>query len=91
MTIIQPRRVAAMSLALRVASEFKSAVGELVGYNVRFNRKLSRGSKIVFQTDGMLIKEQINDVQLNRYNIIVIDEVHERNTNTDLIIALVKD
>lgn len=52
---------------------------------------MSKQTKIIFQTDGMLIKEQINNIELNRYNIIVIDEVHERNTNTDLIIALIKD
>jgi len=91
LTIVQPRRVAAVSLAMRVAHELDSPLGQLVGYNVRFNKLLSPQTKVVFQTDGMLIREQINDITLSQYDFIVIDEVHERNTNTDLIIALLMD
>jgi len=91
MTIVEPRRVAAVSLAMRVAQELQSELGNLVGFNVRFNKKLSIHTKIIFQTDGMLIKEQIHDVMLPAYNIIVIDEVHERNSNTDMLIALITD
>mmetsp|Transcript_12621 Transcript_12621/g.29020 ORF Transcript_12621/g.29020 Transcript_12621/m.29020 type:complete len:646 (-) Transcript_12621:1648-3585(-) len=88
--ITQPRRVAATSVARRVADEFGCRVGEEVGYTVRFEDTTSQRTKIKFMTDGMLLRELMLDVELRRYSTIVLDEAHERSLNTELLLALVK-
>mmetsp|Transcript_27840 Transcript_27840/g.54151 ORF Transcript_27840/g.54151 Transcript_27840/m.54151 type:complete len:491 (+) Transcript_27840:142-1614(+) len=74
----QPRRIAAISLAVRVSRERKSLVGNLVGYAVRFEENLSKETIIKYITDGLLIKDSFNDPLLNDYFCIILDEAHER-------------
>eukprot|EP00178_Gracilaria_changii_P015190 TRINITY_DN4256_c0_g1_i1.p1 TRINITY_DN4256_c0_g1~~TRINITY_DN4256_c0_g1_i1.p1 ORF type:complete len:917 (-),score=160.82 TRINITY_DN4256_c0_g1_i1:2291-4969(-) len=85
--VTQPRRVAAVTCAKRVAFEMNSKPGTLVGYHIRHDATLAQHTKIKFVTDGVLLREVENDVLLQRYSAIVIDEVHERSLNTDLLLA----
>jgi len=89
--ITQPRRVAAVSLSKRVADETRTELGSLVGYRVRFEDNSSNNTKILFQTDGMLLREAMIDPCLKRYNWIILDEAHERTVNTDILFGVVKD
>lgn len=86
----QPRRVAAINLAARVSQECGQPLGELVGYRVRFDEKLSYKTKIKFVTDGMLLREAILDPALSNYAVVILDEVHERSVNSDVLMALLK-
>ena len=86
----QPRRVAAMTVAERVALEQNTAVGERVGYSVRFDDKTSSRTKIKFMTDGMMLREAIGDRNLSRYSFIILDEAHERTVQTDILFGIVK-
>ncbi|CAH2007511.1 unnamed protein product [Acanthoscelides obtectus] len=90
--VTQPRRVAAISIATRVAAEIGQGtqVGELVGYSVRFQDETSKKTKIKFMTDGMLLREAIFDRQLMEYNVIILDEAHERTIHTDVLFGIVK-
>lgn len=89
--VTQPRRVAATSLAARVAEEQNVALGSRVGYAVRFNERHDASTKIKYVTDGMLVRELLSDPLLSHYGAIVIDEAHERTLNTDLLITRLKD
>lgn len=94
--ITQPRRVAAISLARRVAEEMGSFMGTQspsakVGYNVRFDNATGPGTKIKFLTEGMLLQEMLRDSELSQYSAIVVDEVHERSVNVDLILGFLKN
>ena len=75
--ITQPRRVAALSIAHRVSDELNSKIGDVVGYSVRFAEKTSKNTKIKYVTDGMLVRECIIDPLLEKYSVVIIDEVHE--------------
>lgn len=86
----QPRRVAAMSVAQRVADELDVRCGEEVGYVVRFEDRRSERTRVVFATDGMLLREAQTDPRLSQYEIIIIDEAHERTVNTDLLLGFLK-
>eukprot|EP00762_Andalucia_godoyi_P002115 ANDGO_02553.mRNA.1 ATP-dependent RNA helicase dhx8 len=88
--ITQPRRVAAMSLASRVAQEVGSVVGDIVGYSIRFEDKTSEKTRIRFVTDGVLLRELIDDPKLSSYDFLVLDEAHERSLHTDVLFALTK-
>ncbi len=88
--VTQPRKVAATSLAARVALEQNVSVGDLVGYSVRFDEASSSTTRIKYVTDGMLIRELLSDPLLSRYNIIIIDEAHERTLRTDLLLTNLK-
>ena len=88
--ITQPRRVAAISLAQRVSQESGTECGSLVGYSVRFDDKSWKGTKLKYVTDGMLMRELLNDQLLTNYGVIIIDEAHERTLRTDLIIGTLK-
>ncbi|PHJ25062.1 helicase [Cystoisospora suis] len=89
--VTQPRRVAAISLARRVSHELhEPAVGNLVGYRVRFEEVSSAKTSLMYLTDGMLIREAIRDSLLSRYSILILDEAHERSTKTDVLLGLVK-
>lgn len=86
----QPRRVAAMSVAKRVAEEVGCKLGEEVGYTVRFDDCTSASTRIKYMTDGMLQREILMDGDLKRYSAIMLDEAHERTIATDVLFALLK-
>ena len=86
----QPRRIAARSVASRIAQELSSPLGEVVGYKVRFNDKLSQDSYIKLMTDGILLAETQGDRYLNAYDTIIIDEAHERSLNIDFLLGYLK-
>lgn len=93
--ITQPRRVAAISLARRVAEEMGSPLGSSspaskVGYSVRFDDNSSPSMRIKFLTEGMLLQEMLRDATLSQYSCVVVDEVHERSVNVDLILGFLK-
>ncbi|KAK4188054.1 P-loop containing nucleoside triphosphate hydrolase protein [Podospora australis] len=87
----QPRRVAAMSVAARVADEMGVKVGKEVGYSIRFEDCTSDKTILKYMTDGMLLREMVTSPTLEGYNAIVIDEAHERTVHTDILLALIKD
>ena len=86
----QPRRIAARSVAQRVAEELKSEFGGLVGYKVRFTDKVRRDTKIKFMTDGILLAESQGDPLLSAYSCIVVDEAHERSLNIDFLLGYLR-
>ncbi|GMM57962.1 DEAH-box ATP-dependent RNA helicase [Maudiozyma humilis] len=86
----QPRRVAAMSVAQRVAEEMDVKLGEEVGYSIRFENKTSNKTILKYMTDGMLLREAMEDHNLSRYSCIVLDEAHERTLATDILMGLLK-
>ena len=86
----QPRRVAAVSLATFVAQERRCNLGELVGYNVRFENVSSFKTKLKYLTDGMLLREALLDPDLLSYSYVILDEVHERSIHTDVLLGVVK-
>ena len=87
----QPRRVAAMSIAKRVSQEMEVELGEQVGYTVRFDDKTSKNTLIKYVTDGLLLKEATTDHTLKKYQIIIIDEAHERTLSTDILFGFLKE
>ncbi|KAJ2851034.1 DEAH-box ATP-dependent RNA helicase prp22 [Coemansia brasiliensis] len=87
----QPRRVAATSVAKRVAEEVGCRLGAEVGYTIRYEDCTSPETKIKYCTDGMLIREILMDSELRRYSVIMLDEAHERGLNTDVLFGLLKD
>ena len=89
--ITQPRRVAAISISMRVSEELNSPIGNLVGYSVRFKEKISNNTKIKFVTDGMLVRECIIDKYLSKYSYIILDEIHERSIHSDILLSICKD
>jgi ATP-dependent RNA helicase DDX35 len=87
----QPRRIAATSLAERVAQEAGCVLGTDVGYSVRFDHCFSDElTKVKFLTDGMLLREVMLDPLLARYSVIMVDEAHERHLDTDILLGLLK-
>ncbi|CAM9912006.1 unnamed protein product, partial [Phaeothamnion confervicola] len=87
----QPRRVAAMSVAKRVAEEFGCELGQEVGYTIRFEDCTSPDTVIKYMTDGMLMREYLADNDLTKYTAIMLDEAHERTIHTDVLFGLLKD
>lgn len=88
--ITQPRRVAAINLARRVADEACTELGDLVGYSVRFDRKTSRNTKLKYLTEGSLLQEMLRDPLLGAYDCVILDEVHERSVDCDLLLGYLK-
>jgi hypothetical protein len=88
--VTQPRRVAAITLASRVAHEQATNVGGLVGYAVRFEERAGPYTKIKYMTDGMLGRELLSDPMLRKYSVIIVDEAHERTLRTDLLLTSLK-
>lgn len=89
-SVCQPRRVAATTVALRVAEEFGCEVGKEVGYSIRFEDVTSGNTRIKFLTDGLLIREALVDPLLSRYSVIMVDEAHERSISSDILLGLLK-
>ncbi|OJK02939.1 hypothetical protein ASPACDRAFT_76039 [Aspergillus aculeatus ATCC 16872] len=88
--ITQPRRVAATTVAARVAEEMRCKLGEEVGYSIRFEDLTSASTRIKFLTDGMLLREALVDPLLSRYSVIMVDEAHERSLSTDVLLGVLK-
>ncbi|EMA3773819.1 ATP-dependent RNA helicase HrpA [Vibrio cholerae] len=86
----QPRRLAARSVANRIAEEMETELGGFVGYKVRFTDQISDQTQIKLMTDGILLAEIQNDRFLNQYDTIIIDEAHERSLNIDFILGYLK-
>jgi ATP-dependent helicase HrpA len=86
----QPRRIAASSVAKRIAEELKSPLGEVVGYKVRFQDRLQAGASVKLMTDGILLAETQNDPLLRAYDTIIIDEAHERSLNIDFLLGYLR-
>ncbi|GAB1600938.1 pre-mRNA-splicing factor ATP-dependent RNA helicase DHX16 [Argonauta hians] len=87
----QPRRVAAMSVASRVAEEMSFKLGNEVGYSIRFEDCTSERTILKYMTDGMLLREFLSEPDLASYSVIIVDEAHERTLHTDILFGLVKD
>jgi ATP-dependent helicase HrpA len=83
----QPRRIAASSVAQRIAAELDSTLGEVVGYKVRFTDRLSPGASVKLMTDGILLAETQSDPLLTAYDTIIVDEAHERSLNIDFLLG----
>ncbi|KAL9420720.1 hypothetical protein AB3S75_038318 [Citrus x aurantiifolia] len=88
--VTQPRRVAAVSVARRVAQELAVRLGEEVGYAIRFEDRTSERTLIKYLTDGVLLREILSNPDLSPYSVIILDEAHERSLNTDILLGLVK-
>eukprot|EP01084_Bolivina_argentea_P193595 332127_1 len=86
----QPRRVAAMTLARRVAEEMGTPLGERCGYSVRFDDKTGQETVVKYVTDGVLLREAMSDALLTCYDVLVLDEAHERSLRTDVLFGLVR-
>uniref|UniRef100_A0A8C4EA30 RNA helicase n=1 Tax=Dicentrarchus labrax TaxID=13489 RepID=A0A8C4EA30_DICLA len=88
--ITQPRRVAAITVAQRVAQEMQCTLGREVGYQVRFDDCTSQDTVVKYMTDGCLLREVLADPVLSQYSVVILDEVHERSLNTDILLGLLK-
>ena len=87
----QPRRVAAMSVAKRVSEEVGCELGEEVGYAIRFDSCVTDKTVIKYMTDGVLLRESLNEPDLDSYSAIIMDEAHERSLNTDVLFGILKN
>lgn len=87
----QPRRIAAITVAQRVADEQGVPLGAGVGFAVRFDNRSGPQTKIKYMTDGLLIREAISDPLLKSYSVIFVDEAHERTLNTDVLLGLLRE
>ncbi len=86
----QPRRIAASSVAKRIAEELKTPLGEVVGFKVRFQDRLSKDASVKLMTDGILLAETQNDPLLEAYDTLIIDEAHERSLNIDFLLGYLR-
>ncbi len=86
----QPRRLAATTVARRIAEEIGTPLGVNVGYKIRFNEKFTPGASIKLMTDGILLAETLHDRQLRQYDTIIVDEAHERSLNIDFLLGYLK-
>ncbi|KAK9707499.1 hypothetical protein RND81_07G201800 [Saponaria officinalis] len=88
--VTQPPRVAAVSVARRVAQEMDVRLGEEVGYAIRFEDRTCEKTKIKYLTDGVLLRESLSNSELSAYSVVILDEAHERSLNMDILMGLVK-
>lgn len=87
----QPRRVAAISVAARVASEMNVTLGNEVGYIIRFEDITNKSTRIIYMTDGVLTRESLLSHELDKYSVIILDEAHERSLNTDVLFGILRE
>ncbi len=87
----QPRRIAASSVAKRIAEELNTPLGEVVGYKVRFTDRLQKGASVKLMTDGILLAETQSDPLLQAYDTLIIDEAHERSLNIDFLLGYLRE
>lgn len=80
-----------MSVAKRVSEEMDVTLGQEVGYTIRFEDKSSQKTILKYLTDGMLLRESMNDPSLSKYGVIILDEAHERTLSTDILFGLIKE
>ena len=88
--VVQQRRIAARFLAQRVAQITKTQVGDIIGYQVRFDDKTSVNTKIIYLTDGLLLRKILSDKLLSRVGLVIFDEFHERSIQMDVALALLR-
>lgn len=88
--VTQPRRLAAVTMARRLAEELQTPLGARVGYRHRFERRTSPSTQFLFMTDGILLAETRDDPLLKRYSVIIVDEAHERSLNIDFLLGILK-
>ena len=86
----QPRRIAARSIAQRVADELQTPLGQGVGYKIRFSDETSESTYVKLMTDGILLAESQSDRFFNRYEVLIVDEAHERSLNVDFLLGMLK-
>jgi ATP-dependent helicase HrpB len=89
--VLEPRRMATVGAAGRVSDEQNWKIGEEVGYQVRFESRISKNTRLIFMTDALLLRRLVDDPELKEFDMIVIDEFHERNLNQDLILGVIKE
>ncbi len=89
--VLEPRRMAAVAAASRIAEEHNYQLGQEVGYQVRFDNKISKESRLIFMTEALLIRKMNQDPELKDVGIIVLDEFHERSLHVDLSLGLIKE
>lgn len=89
--VLQPRRMAAVSACYHIGQERGWTVGEEVGYQVRFESKISRDTRLIFMTDALLLRKMVNDPELNDIGLVILDEFHERSLNQDLILGALRE
>ena len=82
--------MAAITIANRVAQEHGTAVGSVVGYSVRFDAKISKGTSVKYCTDGVLVRETLSDPLLSAYSVVIVDEAHERSLHSDILLGILK-
>merc|ERR550537_687188 len=87
----QPRRVAAVSVAKRVADEMGEELGKTTGYAIRFEDCTSASTLIKYMTDGVLLRESLLEADLDKYSAVIMDEAHERSLNTDVLFGILRD
>lgn len=88
--VTQPRRIAAISVAKRVAEEYDCRIGDTVGYTIRFDDTTTSRTRLKYMTDGVLLREATMDPLLEKYDLLIIDEAHERTVDTDVLFGLLK-
>ncbi len=86
----QPRRIACVALANRVGFETLNEYGNEIGYQIRFEKNTSDKTRVLFLTEGLLLRQISGDPSLSGYNVLVLDEVHERHIHTDFLLGAVK-
>jgi ATP-dependent helicase HrpB len=89
--VLEPRRIAAIAAANRVAEENNQTLGQEVGFEVRFDRKISGQTRLIFVTEALLTRKILADPSLEEFDVVIIDEFHERSLHTDLAIGLLKE
>ncbi|EJW73421.1 hypothetical protein WUBG_15673, partial [Wuchereria bancrofti] len=87
----QPRRIAAMALARRVAYETLNEYGSKIAYQIRFEKTRTLRTRLLFVTEGLLLRQLQTDPELNQYNVIILDEIHERNLSGDFLLGLLRN